>query len=98
MAYIKDFDYYLPSKILSNADLASEFKSWTAEKIRLKTGIVTRHVCLENETALDLARNAAEKLFKKGIVKRNEIDFLVLATQSPEYKLPTKISLVCQRI
>lgn len=89
MAYIKDIEYYLPEDILSNDELSAEFKSWTSEKIKSKTGIDARHVCSDNETALDLARNAAEKLFEKSSIKRNEIDFLILATQSPEYKLPT---------
>lgn len=89
MSCIRDIEYYLPKNILSNDELTAEFKNWTSEKIKTKTGIVTRHICNENETALDLARKAAEKLFKKGSIKKDEVDFLILATQSPEYKLPT---------
>ena len=32
-AYIKAISYYLPKKILTNADIARDFPEWTEEKI-----------------------------------------------------------------
>ena len=58
--------YHLPERTLSNDRLATIYPEWTAEKILAKTGIASRHVVGENETALDLAEMAAKKLFGIG--------------------------------
>ncbi len=86
-AKISAIDYFLPEKIVSNRDIEAEFGDWSAQKIEEKTGIRERHVVSENETALDLAYGASKKLFEK--YDKNEIDFLLLCTQSPDYYLPT---------
>lgn len=44
---------YLPSGILTNEELAALYPGWTAEKILEKTGIHTRHVSGDDETAGD---------------------------------------------
>ena len=51
-------EYYLPETVLSNEDLIKVYPEWTAEKILSKTGIASRHVAAENETALALYRKA----------------------------------------
>jgi len=89
--------YYLPEKILTNAELAALYEGWTAEKILSKTGIASRHVAGENETALDLAEQAAQKLFAVGVDK-SSIDFVLLCTQSPDYKLPSSACLLQDRL
>jgi len=88
-AYIKAIDYYLPEKIITNKDIENKFPEWSEDKIYQKVGIRERHVCGDNETALDMAFNAAEKLFNKNPELRETVDFVLLCTQSPEYKLPT---------
>ena len=56
------------------------------EKAEKKIGIRKRHVVSEKETSLDLARLAAEKVFK--YIDRNSIDFLIICTETPDYYLP----------
>lgn len=97
-AFIKDIAYYLPSKVLTNADLAAEFPEWTADKIAGKVGIAERHISADDETATDMAVKAAENLFAQGIAKREEIDFVLLCTQSPDYPLPSSSCLVQKRL
>jgi 3-oxoacyl-[acyl-carrier-protein] synthase III len=86
-ACIHAIEYYLPEKILSNIQLADEFSEWEADKIEEKIGVRNRHIVTDDETALDLAYNASEKLFTN--YDRQEIDFILLCTQSPDYFLPT---------
>jgi 3-oxoacyl-[acyl-carrier-protein] synthase III len=86
---IRAISYYLPENILKNEEISSNFPDWSAEKISAKTGIYERRVAGENETACDLAKKAALKLFKEYTVNTSEIDFLLLCTQSPDYFLPT---------
>ena len=89
MAFIKAISYYLPEKVLSNAELASQFPDWQEEKFAAKVGIDSRHVAAENETAGDLAEKAARKLLSESEVSPESVDFLILCTQSPDYFLPT---------
>lgn len=86
-AKIKSLEYYLPKKVVSNKDLEEQFQKWNSDKIEKKLGISERHVVDENETAFDLAYNAAKKVLKD--YDKGKIDFLILCTQSPDYFLPT---------
>ncbi len=95
---IKAIEYFLPEKLLTNEELEASFKDWTAEKILLKTGISSRHVVADNECASDLAENAAKKLFNSGIITPKEIDFIILATQSPDYILPTTACIIQDKL
>ena len=97
-AYIKAISYYLPEKVVTNDDLVKEFPEWTVEKIAGKVGVSERHVAAEGETAGDMAAKAAEMLFEEYGVKREEIDFLILCTQSPDYFLPPTACLLQSRL
>ena len=90
-AYIKAVDYYLPEGVITNDDISKKFPEWTDEKIYSKVGIRCRHVSAENETALDMAQKAAEKLFHEDSSLKESVDFVLFCTQSPDYKLPTCI-------
>ena len=97
-AYIHAIEYYLPEKILDNATLAEELSDWTPEKILQKTGISERHVAASDECSSDLAVAAASKLFASGVVAPDEIDFILLCTQSPDYILPTTACTLQSRL
>lgn len=96
-AYIKDIAYYLPEKIVTNEDLTVEFPEWSAAKIFRKVGIRQRHVAADDETAMDMGEKAARKLFDKG-VQAEKIDFVLLCTQSPDYKLPSSACILQDRL
>ncbi len=63
-----------------------------------KIGIYERRVADTNEFASDMAVKAAEKLFQQGIIEREEIDFLIYCTQSPDYILPSTACLIQNRL
>ncbi len=90
--------YVLPEKVLTNEALSVLYPEWTAERMFAKTGIKQRHVAGENETALVLAEKAASKLLESYNVSKEEIDFLLLCTQSPEFKLPSTACLLHERL
>lgn len=93
-AYIKALAYYLPKTIISNEALIEAFPEWTVEKIASKVGVNQRHIALEEKTS-DMAVAAAEKIFAENEdVKREEIDFIILCTQTPDYFLPSTACLV----
>lgn len=88
-AYIKAISYYTPKQVLSNATLLKEFPEWTVEKVASKVGINTRYISSDDETAGDMAYKAAEKLFAEYEIERDDVDFILLCTQSPDYFLPS---------
>lgn len=88
-AYIKEIEYYLPENILTNDQIAERFPEWSSEKVANKVGISERHLADQNETATDMAYNAAEKLFSLNAELRERVDFLLLCSQSVDYKLPS---------
>jgi 3-oxoacyl-[acyl-carrier-protein] synthase-3 len=90
--------YELPDEVLTNEILAETYPSWTAEKIISKTGIAQRHVASGSEKAIDLAERAAKKLFSAENVDPASIDFLLLCTQSAEFKLPSSACLLQNRL
>lgn len=97
-AYIKDIAYYLPERVVTNEELVEEFPEWSVDKIADKVGVLERHVAAPDETASDMAVKAAEALFEKGVAQKNEIDFVLLCTQSPDYFLPSSACIIQNRL
>lgn len=97
-AYIKSISYNLPQTVVTNEEIVNEFPEWSVEKIASKVGINQRYVASSSETATDLAINAAEALFERGEVNKEDIDFVLLCTQSPDYLLPTSACIVQDRL
>jgi 3-oxoacyl-[acyl-carrier-protein] synthase-3 len=97
-AYIKAISYYLPDNILNNEELNSLFPEWSVDKISAKTGIYERRISSENEFVSDMACKASEILFEEHQIDRNQIDFVLLCTQSPDYFLPTTACIVQNKL
>lgn len=96
--YIQAISYYLPEKVVTNEEIVQDFPEWSVTKINSKIGIRERHIASHNETALDLAVQAANKLFAEHSVNKNEIDFLIFCTQSPDYILPTSACIIQDKL
>ena len=97
-AKIQAISYYLPETEISNEQLAAEFPEWSVDKIAGKVGISKRYIAKENEFSSDLAYKSSIKLFEEYNINPNEIDFLLLCTQSPDYFLPTTACILQERL
>ena len=87
-AHIKNISFYVPEQIITNDDL-SKLMDTSDEWIRTRTGIQQRHsVGTQNIGPADLATKAAEKLLKKCQLNKDEIDFVIFATSTPDYYVP----------
>jgi 3-oxoacyl-[acyl-carrier-protein] synthase-3 len=84
---IKGIEYVYPERKVTNKELAIEFPDYDFSKFEDKVGVKNRYWVKENETALDLAKKACNKLFEKH--SKDNIDYILYCTQSPEYFLPT---------
>lgn len=97
-AYIQSIATYLPAGVLTNEELAALYPEWPADRIYEKTGIKKRHICAEDQTAADLAVEAAEALFSQSRFVRESVDFLIYCTQAPDYILPTTACVIQNRL
>ncbi|MFG6468685.1 ketoacyl-ACP synthase III [Roseateles sp. BYS87W] len=97
-ATLLDIATFLPAGRLDNNALAALYPAWSADKIFEKTGIQTRAIAAEDETAGDLAFGAAQALFAQGRVSASDVDFVILCTQAPDYVLPTTACVLQHRL
>ncbi|MBN2610997.1 MAG: ketoacyl-ACP synthase III [Bacteroidales bacterium] len=93
---IKQIEYYLPEKTITNSDLEEEFHRWDSAKIEKKLGVAKRHIADDNETALDLAFKVSKQVLNN--YDKDNIDFLILCTQSPDYYLPTSACILQKKL
>lgn len=96
MFRISEIETYFPEKKVTNEDLQKEFPEWSPEKIFNKVGVKQRYAASAEETVLELAVKASEKLLKK--IDKNKIDFILFCTQSPDYHLPTTACILQDRL
>ncbi|GAM73819.1 3-oxoacyl-(acyl-carrier-protein) synthase [Vibrio ishigakensis] len=93
-AAITGITSHIPHTMLTNEQLAKDFPGWSVDKIFEKTGIESRPIAGEEDTCSSMAVQASLKLFKKFNIEPETIDFVLLCTQSPDYKLPTTACIV----
>jgi 3-oxoacyl-[acyl-carrier-protein] synthase III len=79
--------HYLPSKILTNAELAAKVDT-SDEWIVQRTGIRQRHIAAEGEFTSHLAIKAAQAALAHAGVDAQSIDLIVLATSTPDNTFP----------
>lgn len=89
---------YVPEKILTNDDLSRILGESINDFVENKVGIFERRIAAENESAADLATEAAKNALEKANVSADEIDLIVLATDTPEYVSPATSVVVQKRI
>jgi 3-oxoacyl-[acyl-carrier-protein] synthase III len=78
---------YLPSRVLTNADLAKTVDT-SDEWIVQRTGIHERRIAAPNELTSDLALRAAQAALTNAKVDAQSIDLIVVATSTPDNTFP----------
>jgi 3-oxoacyl-[acyl-carrier-protein] synthase III len=94
---IRDIEYYLPEKVVSNEYLQHEC-GIDSDFLNNKVGIAERRVTGENEPTSEIAFKAAEKLLQKNEIDRSSIGLLMLCTQNPDYRLPTTACILQHKL
>lgn len=87
----------VPEKVVDNY-FQEFFGVEEAKRIEKKTGIRYRRHVDEDTCASDLGVFAGEKVFFDGCVKKEEVDYLLFVTQTPDYRMPFTAALVHDRL
>lgn len=83
---------YLPPKVVTNDDLAKVMET-SDEWIASRTGIRQRHIA-ENENTSDLCIHVANTLLQKVKKQSSDLDFIIIATMTPDYHTPSVACMV----
>lgn len=85
---IAGLGYFVPENIVTNDDL-SKVMDTNDEWIRERTGIEERrHVIKGEDTTTSMGVKAAKQAIERAGIAKEEIDFIVFATLSPDYYFP----------
>lgn len=85
--YIKGLGYYVPDRILNNAELSTLVET-SDEWIRTRTGIEQRRIARPDQTCSDLAVPAAQRALAASGTAPNEITNIITATGSGDAFFP----------
>jgi 3-oxoacyl-[acyl-carrier-protein] synthase-3 len=88
---------YVPEKILTNDDL-QKMVDTSDEWIRSRSGIRQRHIAAPEEAVSDLALPAARSALADAGVKPEEIDLIIVATNTPDTLFPATACLVQDKL
>ena len=89
---------FVPEKVLTNDDLSRMLGEDINEFVSQVIGIKERHICGADESTADLATKAAIRALDAAHVAAEELDLIILATDTPEQLSPATSIVVQQRL
>jgi 3-oxoacyl-[acyl-carrier-protein] synthase-3 len=89
---------YVPEKIITNDDLSRMLGEDINEFVSTVIGINERHVCAEDESTADLAVAASLQALAAAGITAEQLDLIILATDTPEQLSPATSVVVQHRI
>ncbi len=97
-ALIKSTGAYLPERVLPNSYfnelLGEDVDTWLKENL----AIYERRWCAEHESTADLCEHAAKTALARAGVDPNELNLIIVATDTPEYLSPSTASIIQFRL
>lgn len=93
MAFILGFGGYVPLRVVTNDDWA-ELVDTSDEWITQRTGIKQRRFAADDESTMTLAADAAAVALKDSGLTPDDIDEVIVATDTPEMMTPDTAALV----
>ena len=88
---------YLPQRVLTNAELAKRLDT-TEDWILTRTGICERRIADNNEFTSDMAAQAALRAMAKAGISAEQVELIVVATNTPDLQFPATACLVQSKI
>ena len=89
---------YVPDYILTNDEI-SKMVDTTDEWIMGRIGIKERRILKEEGLGTSyIARKAVKQLIKRTRTNPDDIDLIIVATTTPDYRFPSTASILCERL
>jgi len=89
---------YVPERVLTNDDLSRMLGENINDFVANVIGIQERHVCAENESTADLATAASLRALAAANITPEDLNLIILATDTPEYLSPATSVVVQERL
>lgn len=93
---IKGFGYAKAKRVVKNEELENVVDT-SDEWIQQRTGICERYIS-EDENTSDLGVKAALDALHKANVSKEEVDFIIVATFTPDYMTPSTACLIQEKL
>lgn len=93
MTYLLGFGGYVPQRVMTNDDWA-KLVDTSDEWITQRTGIKRRRIAADDESTLTLAANAGGMAIKDAGLTPDDIDEIIVATDTPEMYTPDTAALL----
>ncbi len=97
MTAILGFGGYIPERVMTNDDW-SKLVDTSDEWITQRTGIKRRRFAAEDESTLDLVAAASQRAIDDAGLTANDIDEVIVATDTPEVYTPDTASFLQHRL
>ena len=94
---IKSAGYFVPEDIVTNSYF-TQLDDISEEWITSRTGICTRRKASNGESTSDMAYKAAKAALKHASMSPDELDFIILATSSPDMFFPSTACIVQDKL
>lgn len=88
---------YTPERVLTNKDL-EKMVDTSDEWIVTRTGISERRIAADGEDTSDMCIRAAESAFQTSGLKPHDIDMIIAATVTPDYRLPSLACMIQKKL
>ncbi len=89
---------YVPSKVLSNADL-EKMVDTSDEWILKRTGISQRRIAKRDEYTSDMATEASKLAIERAGLESSDIDLIICATVTPDYfNMPATACIISDKL
>ena len=89
---------HVPDRVVTNAELSRSLGEDIDEFVSQTLGIRERRWCAPDESAADLAEAAAQRALEAAGMGPDDVDLLVVSTDTPEYVSPATASVLHGRL
>jgi 3-oxoacyl-[acyl-carrier-protein] synthase-3 len=89
---------FVPQRVLTNADLSAMLGEDVDAFVSGTLGIRQRHVCGPDESTASLAEAAARRAMEDAGIGPEDVDLLIVSTDTPEYVSPATASVLHGRL